>query len=129
MIPYTEHVKKIAERVIFYLEKERTDGYDPFDDEDLVYECVNGTTFEHGTVYHWYGTVSSRYGNPCEDMLFQTAQMIAGNSPSIEKSFEGQYRKDMFRDVALGALLNDVIIEIKLTHPEIVDPEFCDRAR
>jgi len=126
---YTDHVKNIASRIISYLESQRDVDYDPFDDLDLVNESVHGIAQLYGKENGWYGQVLNRYESETYGMLLPAAQMIAGNSPSIEDSFNGQYRKDMFRDVAEGALLNDVILEIKLSHPEVLDPEFCDRAR
>jgi hypothetical protein len=130
---YFEHVQKISKQVITHLdahyEEYEEEDFGPYNDEDLVNECIYGTVFNYGDDNNWHGDAKDMHGNTCVDMTFEIAQMIAGNSPSIEESFNGQYRKDTFRDVAKGALMHDVLLEIKKSHPEIYDPEFCDRVR
>jgi hypothetical protein len=139
---YIDHVAAVAANAIKTLKEEiseasadddiapllfnpRTDSiqYDPFDDDEFIDDVVRGEALQYAKGNGWLGVVQNRYNVDQEDITFATSQMIAGASPSIELSFEGQYRKDMFRDVAWNAFLNDIILEIKKSHPGVADPE------
>ena len=126
---YNTHIKNIAGRVIRVLEREPKDqDYDPFQDRDLVNQVMYGEAEQYAKDNKWRGAAKNRYGSDVEDLTFVTTQMICGASPSIELSFNGQYRKDLLRDVAWYALLNDVYLEVKKSYPEIYDPGFCNRS-
>jgi hypothetical protein len=122
MISYNDHVKAIAARVEKILLQE-----DCFDDDDLTSQVIYGETASYGKTHGWYGPCKNHYDADCEDLLFAPAQMIAGHSPSIELSFNGQYRKDMFRDVAINALHYDILLNLKNTYNDIQCIDFCDR--
>lgn len=126
---YTDHIKIISKQISIIAfavsEKYGTESFPETwnpaefpDDEDFFMEIVRGECTEYAKIQGW---MSDSKWLPA--LSFNASQMIAGASPSIEDSFNGQYRKDSFRDVAWGAFLKDVLIELKNYYPNI---NFCN---
>lgn len=134
---YFEYVKAVANKTIDSLESIYNDlckdgaldkSSTAFDDEWATHDQIEIEANSFAKDNNWYGKVLNRYGREEIDITFEVAQMIAGASPSIEKSYDGRYRKDMFRDIAMNAFYNDVFIEIQKQHPETECWDFCSRS-
>ena len=138
MKKYNDIVRKISDAIIEKLDAENAsfieedpnhsyEGYDIWYDDQAVSEAITDGVAVYAKENSWYGQVHNRHGKLEENLTLPASQFIAGNSPSIEESFDGQYRKDMFRDVALGAIYNDIVIELRKKYPEMDCYDFCSR--
>lgn len=98
--------------------KEHGIDYDIWLDSDINGQILYGETTRY---LQDHGLMKDR------DFTIEGQRLIAGNSPSMEKSYDGRYRKDTYHDVLRGAFLNDVIKAIKLRYPQwdVFDP--CNR--
>lgn len=122
-----KHVANIANVAEAELIKKSEIGYDAFLYTDFVSEVIVNTAKDYCNNNGWYGNVKNRFDMDTVDLLLSACQLIAGNSPNIERSFDGMYRKDMFRDVCLAALRQDIYLKLKEKYDYINCYSFLQR--
>ena len=117
---YYDLVRKIAKNIIDKMAEISIHQDHVWEDEDLAFQVLHGETKGFATNY---GMMLG------DELTIHAAALVAGHSMFIEASYNGRYRKDSFRDVAWGALLADVVVEVKESHPEWMCDDPCDRGR
>lgn len=137
MSKYFHHVNEVVKKVILVLESNKGSDYDPFLDQEFIYSTMIEQSANYAINHDWYNKSDDYYESILDvikcyqaDMwlLLSIAQMIAGESPSIKKSFDGMCVRDTFEDVVWYSFLNDVTMQIKILHPDFEEFNFCDRS-
>ena len=134
MMDYNDSVKEIAANVINQVtntnmmsETFAGSQVSGFEDSELLDEVFRGET-------HQWLVSKNMIDITSMELNFKACQFVAGNSDSIEESFDNMYRKDGFADVCINALMQDVVIRVKNIMSEFVSdeeafPNFCNRDR